>query len=109
MILVQAGCPCHQTKRVKTLHGTHSMEHHRMASSSLVPSSDSSGTVRLMAMYVYMYPITSADVSATDTLTLLIKVPATVTFYAGHRRTLCRLPTGLHAQGVLWLYPRVNE
>jgi len=36
--------------------------------------------------------ITSADVSATDTLTLLIKVPATVTFYRGHRRTRCCLP-----------------
>jgi len=37
--------------------------------------------------------ITSADVSVTDTLTLLvIKVPATVTFYRGHRRTLCCLP-----------------
>jgi len=38
--------------------------------------------------------ITSADVSAIDTLTLLIKVPtaATVTFYRGHRRTLCCLP-----------------
>jgi len=31
--------------------------------------------------------ITSVDISATDTLTLLIKVPATVTFYRGHRRT----------------------
>ena len=29
--------------------------------------------------------ITSADVSATDTLTLLVKVPVTVTFYRGHR------------------------
>jgi len=36
--------------------------------------------------------ITSANVSATDTLTLLIKVPATVIFYRGHRRTLCCLP-----------------
>jgi len=36
--------------------------------------------------------ITSADVSATDTLTLLIKVPATVTFYRGHQRTLCCMP-----------------
>ena len=36
--------------------------------------------------------ITSADVSATDTLTPLIKVPATVKFYRGHRRTLCCLP-----------------
>jgi len=36
--------------------------------------------------------ITSAEVSATDTLTLLIKVPATVTFYRGHRRTLYCLP-----------------
>jgi len=36
--------------------------------------------------------ITSVDVSATDTLMLLIKVPATVTFYRGHRRTLCCLP-----------------
>jgi len=36
--------------------------------------------------------ITSVDVSATDTLTLLIKVPATVTFYTGHSRTLCCLP-----------------
>ena len=27
--------------------------------------------------------ITSADVSATDTLTLLVKLPATVTFYRG--------------------------
>jgi len=36
--------------------------------------------------------ITSANVSATDTLTLLIKVPATVTFYRGYRRTLCCLP-----------------
>jgi len=36
--------------------------------------------------------ITSANVSTTDTLTLLIKVPATVTFYRGHRRTLCCLP-----------------
>jgi len=32
--------------------------------------------------------ITSADVSTTDTLTLLIKVPVTVTFYRGHRRTV---------------------
>jgi len=32
------------------------------------------------------------DVSATDTLTLLIKVPVTVTFYRGHLRTLCCLP-----------------
>jgi len=31
--------------------------------------------------------ITSANVSA-----LLIKMPATVTFYRGHRRTLCCLP-----------------
>jgi len=36
--------------------------------------------------------ITSADVRATDTLTLLIKVPATVTFYRGHRQTLFYLP-----------------
>jgi len=36
--------------------------------------------------------IASADVSATDTLTLLIKVPAAVTFYRGQRRTLCCLP-----------------
>jgi len=36
--------------------------------------------------------VTSADVGATDTLTLLIKVLATVTFYRGHRRTLCYLP-----------------
>jgi len=36
--------------------------------------------------------ITSANVSATDTLTLLIKVPAMVTFYKGHRRTLYCLP-----------------
>jgi len=36
--------------------------------------------------------ITSADVSVTDTLTMLIKVPATVTFYRGHRRTFCCLP-----------------
>ena len=36
--------------------------------------------------------ITLADVSATDTLTLLIKVPAKVTFYRGHRQTLCCLP-----------------
>jgi len=36
--------------------------------------------------------ITSANVSATDTFTLLIKVPATVTFYRGHRWTLCCLP-----------------
>jgi len=35
---------------------------------------------------------TSADVSSTDTLTLLMKVPAMVTFYRGHRRTLCCLP-----------------
>jgi len=26
------------------------------------------------------------------TLTLLIKMPATVTFYRGHRQTLCCLP-----------------
>ena len=32
--------------------------------------------------------ISFSHVSATDTLTLLIKVPATVTFYRGHRRTL---------------------
>jgi len=38
--------------------------------------------------------ITSADVSATDTLTLLIKVPAMVTLYRRHRRTLCCL-TGI--------------
>ena len=36
--------------------------------------------------------ITSADVSASNTLTLLIKVPATLTFYRGHRQTLCCLP-----------------
>jgi len=36
--------------------------------------------------------IASANVSATDTLTLLFNVPATVTFYRGHRRTLCCLP-----------------
>jgi len=36
--------------------------------------------------------ITPADVSATDTLTLLIKVSSTVTFYRGHRRTFCCLP-----------------
>jgi len=36
--------------------------------------------------------ITSADVSVTDTLMLLIKVPATVTFYRRHRQTLCCLP-----------------
>jgi len=36
--------------------------------------------------------ITSANVSMTDTLTLLIKVPATVTFYRGHRQILCCLP-----------------
>jgi len=36
--------------------------------------------------------ITSANVSATDNLTLLIEVPATVTFYRGHHRTLCCLP-----------------
>jgi len=36
--------------------------------------------------------ITSAEVSVTDTMTLLIKVPATVTFYRGHRQTLCCLP-----------------
>jgi len=35
---------------------------------------------------------TSANVNATETLTLLIKVPAMVTFYRGHRRTLCCLP-----------------
>ena len=36
--------------------------------------------------------ITSADVSMAGTLTLLIKMPAMVTFYRGHRRTLCCLP-----------------
>jgi len=36
--------------------------------------------------------ITSANISATDALTLLIKVPVTVTFYWGHHRTLCCLP-----------------
>jgi len=36
--------------------------------------------------------VTSANVSETDTFTLLIKVPATVTFYRGRRRTLCCLP-----------------
>jgi len=35
--------------------------------------------------------VTSADVSATDTVTLLTKVPAMVTFNRGHRRTLCYL------------------
>jgi len=34
----------------------------------------------------------SANVGAAGTLTLLIKMPATVTFYRGHRRTLCCLP-----------------
>jgi len=36
--------------------------------------------------------ITSANVSTTDTLTLLIKVPAILTFHRGHRRTRCCLP-----------------
>jgi len=36
--------------------------------------------------------ITSAIISATDTLMLLIKMPAVVTFYRGHHRTLCCLP-----------------
>jgi len=31
-------------------------------------------------------------VTVAGTLTLLIKVPATVTFYRGHRQTLCYLP-----------------
>jgi len=34
----------------------------------------------------------SADVSAVSILTLLMKMPATVTFYRGHHRTLCCLP-----------------
>ena len=34
----------------------------------------------------------SADVSTAGTLTLLIKMPAMVTFYRGHHRTLCCLP-----------------
>jgi len=33
-----------------------------------------------------------SHVSAAGTLTLLIKMPAMVTFYRGHRRTLCCLP-----------------
>jgi len=36
--------------------------------------------------------ITSADVSAASTWMLLINMPAMVTFYRGHRRTLCCLP-----------------
>ena len=36
--------------------------------------------------------ITSANVSATGTLTLLIKMPASVTFCRAHRRTFCCLP-----------------
>jgi len=36
--------------------------------------------------------MTSVNISGVGTLTLLIKMPATVTFYRGHRRTLCCLP-----------------
>jgi len=35
---------------------------------------------------------TSANIGATGTLTLLIMMPATVTFYRGHSRTLCCVP-----------------
>jgi len=38
--------------------------------------------------YIYQLPPTRED----GTLTLLIKMPGMVTFYRGHRRTLCCLP-----------------
>jgi len=38
-----------------------------------------------------LHLLASANVVAAGTLTLLIKMPATVTFYRGHRRTLCCL------------------
>jgi len=41
---------------------------------------------------VHPHLLASDHVGAANTLTLLIKMPATVTVYKGHRRTLLFLP-----------------
>ena len=48
--------------------------------------------VSLAAEMANKLRLCNSNVGAAGTLTLLVKMPATVTFYRGHRRTLCCLP-----------------